>query len=104
MTIHWHFEKSSRPALGDGGHVNTQAGSRGTVTQYNSGAENVIQFLPRAKAPSNSRPSQAAFSIDDDDRETGVACVLAVLGGFAAVFVGAALYLGSLIFNFFDFG
>lgn len=38
MTIHWHFEKSS-PRSVTTGESDQIAGSRGTVTQYNSGAE-----------------------------------------------------------------
>jgi hypothetical protein len=64
MTIHWHFEKSSREVR-DGGST-TLPGSHGAVTKYTSGAETsspVLSSLPAnlalLRAPFFSRVQQA---------------------------------------------
>ena len=99
---------SSRPALGgDGGGVNTQAGSRGAGTQTNPHAANVIPFLPRARswrtsASSNSRASSHELSILDHDR--AALCALSIMIGFTLLAIGLLMFAGSLLFGFFDLG
>lgn len=96
---------SSRPARGgDGGNVITQAGSHGVVTQYNSDAENIIQFPSGRTFLPDYQGSGPGLSLQDDDRDGAMVCILAVFAGFVGALIGAGLYLGSLFFSFFDLG
>lgn len=95
-----NLELSSRPAPGgDGGNVTTQAGSPGTVTQYNSGAKNVIRF-PSGFLP-DSRASERELSMSD---EACAACALAVLFAGFITAIGLLLFAGYEIFGLFDLG
>ena len=79
------FEMSSRQAVG--GLDQPGDSLHGADTR----ADNVIRFPVL--------PEQL-----DGCEETGVACALAVVFSFFAAVIGAGLYLGSLLFDFFDFG
>jgi hypothetical protein len=96
---------SSRPALGGGGNLDTQAGSRGVVTQYTSDAKNVIRFPTRSSlASANSElPSSAPLFIQDD-LDHSVLCALAIIFTSAAISIGCLLYAGRMIFSLFDLG
>jgi hypothetical protein len=100
MTIHWHFEKSNRPALGGRGHVKAQAGSRGADTQYLR-SENIIRFPSGPTFLPDSRASERELSISQDR------IARFVLGAIACVFlfaIGLLLFAGRLIFDLVDLG
>lgn len=102
--LHSEDNLSSRTAVGgDGGGHNLQSGSQGVVTQYNSDAENIIQFPSGRSFLPDYQGSGPGLSLQDE-QETGVACVLAVFAGFLGAAIGLGIYFGSLLFSFFDFG
>lgn len=92
---------SSRPALGDGGNLDTQAGSRGVVTQYTSDAKNVIQFPSGKSFLPDYQGFGPGLSLPDD---TCALCVLAVVVSCFVVAMSAMLYAGYSLFFLFDFG
>ncbi|MFK4647187.1 hypothetical protein ABIF96_005761 [Bradyrhizobium ottawaense] len=100
-----NLELSSRPALGDGGNLDTQAGSRGVVTQHNSDAKNVIRFPTRSSlASANSELPSGAPLFIQDDLDFAVLCALAIILTSGLISIGCLLYAGKLIFGLFDFG
>jgi hypothetical protein len=96
-------ESSSRPALGGGGNLDTQAGSLGDKL---NASPNVIDFLPRARswrtsAPSNSRASSHELLIRE--RDGAALWALGVLFGFTLLAIGLLTFAGCLLFGCFDF-
>jgi hypothetical protein len=85
---------SRRPALGDGGKSNTQAGSRGATQYY---ADNVIPFQSRFLP--DSRASERELSISDD---TCALCAVGVLFGFFILAIALLTFAGVQIFNLVD--
>jgi hypothetical protein len=94
-----YFETlSRRPALGDGGKSNTQAGSRGASTQY-AGAK-IIRFPSgRTTFLPDSRASERELSISDD---TCALCAVGVLFGFFILAIALLTFAGVQIFNLVD--
>jgi hypothetical protein len=87
-----NFGLSSRPALGGGGNLDTQAGSRGAVTQHTSGAEILLPAGSIASPVSVLKSLNLTQAILDG---------LAVLFGFlflAALVGSVPLAIGLLIF------
>jgi hypothetical protein len=95
-----YFETlSRRPALGDGGGLDTQAGTRGVGTQYNPHASNIIRFPSGRTFLPDSRASERELSISDD---TCALCAVGVLFGFFILAIALLTFAGVQIFNLVD--
>ena len=92
---------SSRTA--DGG--DQPSGSRDAGNAIQSARQNLIQFprpTPSLEPAATSRASSREPFIHDADLESGAACIVAFVFSFFATAIGVGLYVGSLIFDFFD--
>jgi hypothetical protein len=87
---------SRRPALGDGGGRDTQAGSRGANAIQ---APNVIPFPSGRSFLPDSRASERELSISDD---TCALCAVGVLFGFFILAIALLIFAGVQIFNLVD--